>query len=121
MPLSALYGDHYPFSSTIEEDKIKIESNEYINYLYKDGTIVIEPISIKFDKTSCTLKDSNTQYYFTDKKMYLEFEQQPAASVSDMRFKVHHPNGNITFFNVEIKTRNCCIEDCEGLPLTVNK
>ena len=70
MPLSALYGDHYPFSSTIEEDKIKIESNEYINYLYKDGTIVIEPISIKFDKTSCTLKDSNTQYYFTDKKMY---------------------------------------------------
>ena len=27
----------------------------------------------------------------------------------------------ITFFNCEIKTRNCNIEDCEGLPLTVNK
>ena len=70
MPLSTLYGEQYPFSSTIEEDKIKIISNQNINYLYKDGTIVSEPITIKFDKTSCSLNDSNIQYYFTDKNMY---------------------------------------------------
>ena len=64
MPLSTLYGEQYPFSSTIEEDKIKIISNQNINYLYKDGTIVSEPITIKFDKTSCSLNDSNIQYLY---------------------------------------------------------
>ena len=69
-----------------------------------------------------TAKKIFTQIFSnTQKQLYLEFEQQPAASVSDMRFKVHHPNGNVTFYNVEIKSRNCCIADCEGLPLTVNK
>lgn len=83
----------------------------------------------KFDINNPKIIEKEKRDYETAKKIFtkifskyqLQFERMESASVSDMRFKVHHPSGEITFFNCEIKTRNCNIEDCEGLPLTVNK
>lgn len=55
------------------------------------------------------------------KNYNIQFQQMPIGSVSDMRFSFIMKNGDVAKYNVEIKSRNQCLEDYDTLPLTVQK
>ena len=70
MPITSSSKEHYPFSSKVENDYIKIESNKNIKYLYKDGEIKNFDSPLNFDYSSITFNISNIQYYVTNMKIY---------------------------------------------------
>ena len=93
MPITSSSKEHYPFSSKVENDYIKIESNKNIKYLYKNGEIKNFDSPLNFDYSSITFNISNIQYYVTNMKIYYynsTLEKYQEVEVFGQEINIYH-------------------------------